>query len=280
MPVIPVHARGDEADLQVRLWRYECMTKRTKKVTALAVAICALSASVSFAASSNAGSAAVGNTSVNAPSMDEVAIDALRSEVDPSVFFAASDLNELQNSYSLDNLVALNMLDRDSIDQVVALSQLLSKKTNTDEGVLVGIVQPETPAPTDNSKTSIVAIDTSDDNVDGASLRNVKGTVVYMPVLNPTIGSYKLVPVTTVSADTGSSISGSITLDPSIVKLSPVKQGSDIVTVSNPVISQTGYVGGAVAASKNNVNPVPEPFTMALPLAGIAFLRTLRKRNK
>lgn len=280
MPVIPVHARGDEADLQVRLWRYECMTKRTKKVAVLAVAICALSASVSFAATTNAGSVAVGNTSVNAPSMDEVAIDALRSEVDPSVFIAASDLNELQNSLSLDNLVALNMLDQESIDQVVALSQLLSKKTNTDDGVLVGITQPETPAPADKSKVRIVAIDTSDDTVDGASLRNENGTVVYMPVLNPTIGSYKLVPVTTVSTDTGSSISGSITLDPSIVKLSPVKQGSDIVAVSNPVISQTGYAGGAVAASKNNVNPVPEPFTMALPLAGIAFLRTLRKRNK
>ncbi len=256
------------------------MTKRTKKVAVLAVAICALSASVSFAATTNAGSVAVGNTSVNAPSMDEVAIDALRSEVDPSVFIAASDLNELQNSLSLDNLVALNMLDQESIDQVVALSQLLSKKTNTDDGVLVGITQPETPAPADKSKVRIVAIDTSDDTVDGASLRNENGTVVYMPVLNPTIGSYKLVPVTTVSTDTGSSISGSITLDPSIVKLSPVKQGSDIVAVSNPVISQTGYAGGAVAASKNNVNPVPEPFTMALPLAGIAFLRTLRKRNK
>lgn len=258
------------------------MTKRTKSVAALAVAICTVSASVAFAANTEVVSNSVASTNavVTASSLDQAAIDALRSEIDPSIFVATSSLNQIQDSFAISNLVSLDMLNDVSIDQIMAMSQLLSNKTSTDLGGLVGIIQPVVQAPIDNGSASPISIDTSDDTIDGASLRSVRGTVVYMPVPNKNLGGYKLVPVTTVNANGGSVLKGTISLVGNIVKQSPVVQGSDVVSIVSPVLSQTGMNGTLVASSNSQPNPVPEPFTMALPLAGIAFLRTLRKRNK
>lgn len=258
------------------------MTKRTKKVSALAVAICTLSASVAFAANTEVVSNAVASTNatVSASALDQTAIDALRSEIDPSIFVASGTLDQIQNSLAVNDLVAVDMLNQISIDQIIALSQLLSKKTNTVEGGLAGILQPVVQAPVDDSNVSPITIDTSDDFSDGASLRSVRGTVVYMPVPNKNIGGYKMVPVTTVGANGGSVLRGSITLVGSIVKQAPVLQGSDVVSVDLPVLSQAGSGGSRVTSSSTQPTPVPEPFTMALPLVGMAFLRTLRKRNK
>lgn len=258
------------------------MTKRTKRVTAFAVAICTLSASVAFAANTEVVSNAVASTdaTISASALDQTAIDALRSEIDPSIFVASGKLDEIQNSFAVNDLVAVDMLTQVSIDQIMAMSQLLSKKANTELGGLAGILQPVVQAPIDNSAVSPITIDTSDDFIDGASLRSIRGAVVYMPVPNKKLGSYKLVPVTTVAPYVGSVLRGSVNLVGSIVKQSPVQQGSGVVSVDLPVVSLTGNGGTRVTSSSSQPNPVPEPFTMALPLAGMAILRTLRKRNK
>ncbi len=258
------------------------MTKRKKIVAAIAVAFCTLSASVAFAASSGAvNSNTVSNTAVTGSSLDQAAIDALRSEVDPSVFLASGTLDDISESYAVSNLVSIDMLSQISIDQVMALSQALSNKANSQEGGLLGILQPVQPTTVDDQSPVSISIDFGDELSTGSSLRVVRGAVVYMPVPNKNLGSYKLVPVTTVSPFPGSVLKSAETLTAGLVKQASAQSGNVAVSIDTPVLSQIGVgVSRVTSSSSSQPNPVPEPFTMALPLAGMAILRTLRKRNK
>ena len=256
------------------------MTKRTKIVAAIAVAICTLSASVAFAASSGAvNSNAVSNAALSGSSLDQAAIDALRSKVDPSVFLASDSLNQIQDSYE-NNLVAIDMLNQVSIDQIMALAQLLGNKTDIAQGGLAGIILPVDQAPVDDTKPSKINIETSKDAIGGASLLRVRGAVVYMPVPSKNLGSYKMVPVIVDAPSIGSVLNSSVTLSGDIVKQASAQSGNEAVSIDTPLLSQTGVGVSRVTSGSSQPNPVPEPFTMALPLAGMAILRTLRKRNK
>lgn len=256
------------------------MTKRTKIVAAVAVAFCTLSASVAFAASSEAVNGNVASSvALSGASLDQAAIDALRSEVDPSVFFASDSLNQIQDSYE-NSLVAMDMLNQVSIDQIMALAQMLGNKTDIEQGGLAGIILPVDQAPIGDKKAGSINIDTSKDGIGGASLLKVRGTVVYMPVPTKNLGSYKMVPVIVDAPAVGSVLNSSVTLTGDIVNQASAQSGNEAVSIDSPILSQIGGGVSRVSSSSSQPNPVPEPFTMALPLAGMAILRTLRKRNK
>lgn len=256
------------------------MTKRTKIVAAIAVAFCTLSASVAFAASTETVNGNVASmATISGSSLDQAAIDALRSEVDPSVFFASDSLNQLHDSYE-NSLVAIDMLNQVSIDQIMALAQVLGNKTDIEQGGLAGIILPVDQAPVSGSKTGTIKIDTSKDAIGGASLLKIRGTVVYMPVPNKNLGSYKMVPLIASAPFIGSVLNSSVTLSGDLVKQASALSSNEAVSIDTPLLSQIGVGVSRVASSSSQPNPVPEPFTMALPLAGMAILRTLRKRNK
>lgn len=256
------------------------MTKRTKIVAAIAVAFCTLSASVAFAANSETVNGNVASSvALSGASLDQAAIDALRSEVDPSVFFASDSLNQIQDSYE-NSLVAIDMLNQVSIDQIMAIAQALSNKTDIEQGGLAGLLLPVDQASNDDIKTSVMKIDTSKDGIAGASLLRVRGTAVYMPVPSKNLGSYKMVPVIVDAPFVGSVLNSSVTLSGDLVKQASAQSGNGAVSIDTPILSQISVGSSRVTSGSSQPNPVPEPFTMALPLAGMAILRTLRKRNK